>query len=58
MSHLQITQGTGCLLSIHYLERAGLSVLPGSSCGASIASVMSGVPNLQDLIPDDLMELM
>lgn len=39
------------------MERAGPSGLPGS-CGASIASVTSGVPNLGDLIPDDLMELM
>ena len=40
------------------MERAGPSGLPVSSRDASIASVMSGVPNLQDLIPDDLMELM
>ena len=58
MSHLQNRQGTGCLLSIRYMERAGPSGLPVSSRDANIASVMSGVPNLQDLIPDDLMELM
>ena len=51
------SEGTGCLLSVHYMERAGPSGLPGSSCGDSIAFVMSGVPNFQDLITDDLMEL-
>lgn len=52
------SEGTGCLLNVHYMERAGPSGLPGSSCGDSIASVMSGVPNFRDLITDDLMELM